>query len=367
MVFSTVAIHAERRIGTEANPVKIGVVLPINDNSVDGKRMTEYYRGVLMACDSLKKEGISIDICAWDVSRESDLSSVLSSAQAADRDLMIGPFYSNQVRTMADFTRRNNTLLLIPFSIDAPESSSHSNVFQVYQSAVDQNEATVRRFCNYFQNINPIIVDCNDAGGAKGMFTSALRRELQLRNITYRLTSLSSTDENFRNAFVSNKHNIVILNSSGRSSLNTIFGRLSSIKLNSPELQISLFGYTDWLAYANSQLENFYQYDVYLPSTFYFNPLVTNTETFINAYRANFGQEMLQSWPRLSLTGFDHSVFFIRGLLQKGANFNGAATSNIKPLQTPLKFERIPGGGYQNRAFMFVHYLTEQRIETINY
>ena len=40
-----------------AKTIKVGVVLPLHDVDGDGKRMTEYYRGFLMGCDSLKQQG----------------------------------------------------------------------------------------------------------------------------------------------------------------------------------------------------------------------------------------------------------------------------------------------------------------------
>ena len=35
--------------------IRMGVMLPLHDVNGDGRRMVEYYRGVLMACDSLKQ------------------------------------------------------------------------------------------------------------------------------------------------------------------------------------------------------------------------------------------------------------------------------------------------------------------------
>ena len=43
--------------------IRLGVMLPLHDINGDGRRMVEYYRGVLMACDSLKKLGISWMLC----------------------------------------------------------------------------------------------------------------------------------------------------------------------------------------------------------------------------------------------------------------------------------------------------------------
>ena len=47
--------------------IRVGVMLPLHNINGDGKRMVEYYRGVLMACDSLRVNGISTDIRAWNV------------------------------------------------------------------------------------------------------------------------------------------------------------------------------------------------------------------------------------------------------------------------------------------------------------
>ena len=52
--------------------IRVGVMLPLHDINGDGRRMVEYYRGVLMACDSLKQEGVSVDIRAWNVPEKAD-------------------------------------------------------------------------------------------------------------------------------------------------------------------------------------------------------------------------------------------------------------------------------------------------------
>jgi len=46
----------------KANTVQVGVMLPLHDVDGDGRRMVEYYRGILMACEKLKQQGISTDI-----------------------------------------------------------------------------------------------------------------------------------------------------------------------------------------------------------------------------------------------------------------------------------------------------------------
>lgn len=349
-------------------PIRLGIMLPLHNENGDGKRMVEYYRGVLMACDSLKKEGISVDVHAWNVHMDANMQTMLADPAAAKCDLIIGPLYSKQVSLLASFVEKNNILLLIPFSINAPELYTNRNIFQVFQNANDQNESTVRRFCEWFKDYHPIIIDCADAESTKGQFTSTLRRQMDLRGMKYNLTSLTSTDENFRKAFDTSRKNVVVLNTARSPELNAAIGRLSAISVANPDISISLFGYTEWLMYANHQLDNFYKYDVYIPSPFYTNLASTATERLQQKYRWNFHQDMMNSLPRFALTGFDHALFFLRGLHKYGKGFDGAAGRfGYSPVQTPLKFERIGNGGLQNRSYMFIHYLPEHRVETVNY
>ena len=111
-----------------------------------------------------------------------------------------------------------------------------------------------------------------------------------------------------------------------------------------------------------------YKYNVYLPTPFYTNLLSSATERLQQKYRWNFHQDMMTSLPRFAITGFDHAYFFLLGLHKYGKTFDGAAGRfGYQPVQTPLKFERVGNGGYKNKAFMFVHYLPEHKIEAVNY
>jgi hypothetical protein len=214
-----------------------------------------------------------------------------------------------------------------------------------------------------------VIVDCGDSTSTKAPFTTALRRMLEQRGISYNITSLrNSSDEAFFKSFDVNRKNIVVLNTSRSPELNMTFGRLSALSTANPDIHIAMFGYTEWMMYAQHQLDNFYKYNVYLPSPFYTNLFSTATEDLRQRYHSSFHQDMMLSLPRFAITGYDHAYFFIRGLHKYGKEFDGAAERfGYSPVQTPLKFEQIPGGGYQNKAYMFIHYMHEQKIEAVNY
>lgn len=348
--------------------IRLGVMLPLHKINNDGRRMTEYYRGVLMACDSLKKHGMSVDIHAWNLPEDGDVKTILADPAAAQCDMIIGPLYSRFMTPLSEFAEQHDILLVVPFSIQSSEVFKNRRIFQVYQLPNEQVETTARRCVDWFKDYHPIIIDCADSASTKGLFTSTYRRLLEVKDIKYSLTSLKSSEQNFTNAFVKDKPNLVILNTARSPELLSAFGRLSAIKVANPEIQISMFGYTEWLMYTQYQLDNFYKYNVYIPSPFFTNTTSPQTTDLQWQYRRNFNQEMMIAMPRFALTGFDHAMFFLRGFQQYGKDFDGSVThSTYQPVQTPLKFERIGNGGLLNRAFMFVHYKPDHTVETINY
>ena len=349
-------------------PIRLGVMLPLHDINGDGKRMVEYYRGILMACDSLKSLGISVDVYAWNASEDGDIHQIMDKKEAQNCDIIFGPLYSKQMEAMSFFTDHHDIQLVIPFSINAPQLTTNRHIFQVWQSPNDQNETIVKHFLNNFQDYHPVFIDCNDSASKKGIFTAALRRQLEQRNINYSLTNLKSGEDNFSKAFSRTQPNVVILNSPRSPELGVAFSKINGLKATNPELEITMFGYTDWLMYTRTHLDNFYRFNTYIPSVFYYNPLSSATQRLQQKYRWNFHTDMQNTLPRFALTGFDHAYFFIRGLHKYGRTFNGAAGMfGYPPVQTPLEFERYGNGGVKNKAMLFVHYTPDYRVEILKY
>lgn len=348
--------------------IRVGVMLPLHNINGDGKRMVEYYRGILMACDSLKKQGISVDVHAWNAAEDADLTPILQDKAASKCDIIFGPLYSKQMQQLSDFVLQHNIRLVIPFSISAPQLLTNRNIFQIWQSPTNINDATIVHYLDRFKDYHPVFIDCNDSTSKKGIFTFGLRRQLEGRGIEYSVTNLKSGEENFSKAFSRTKKNMVILNSGRSPELGVAFAKINGLKFNNPTLEITMFGYTEWLMYTHTHLENFYKYDTYIPSTFYYNALSSQTERLEQKYRWNFHSDMQQALPRFALTGFDHAFFFLKGLHKYGKTFNGTAGMfGYAPVQTPLVFERMGNGGLQNHSLLFVHYTPKHRIETVKF
>lgn len=348
--------------------IKVGVVLPLHDVDGDGKRMTEYYRGFLMGCDSLKQQGYSIDVHAWNVPADADIRPTLQDASIRNCDVIFGPLYTKQVKPLSDFCKGAGIKLVIPFSIWGDEVSRNSEIFQVYQSLDELNNASIDAFISRFGNQHPVFIDCNDSTSKKGIFTFGLRNRLNARGVKYSITNLKSNEELFSKAFSRTQPNVVVLNTGRSPELTVAIAKLKALVASDPGVVVSLFGYTEWLMYTRNNLDNFYKFNTHIPSTFYYNPLSAKTQHLENGYRRWFGLETLYALPKFALMGYDHAQFFIRGLYKYGKAFNGTKPQNVyTPLQTPLDFKRVGSGGMQNRAFMLVRYTNDKKIELINY
>lgn len=359
------AAHVAKK---SSSAVRIGVMLPLHNVDGDGQRMVEYYRGILMACDSLKAHGISTDVRAWNVPIDGNIQQTLADNHAKDCDVIFGPLYTKQVKPVGDFCRRNNIKLVIPFSINGNDVASNDHIMQVYQSAQLQNELAVNAFVERFKGCHAVIIDCNDTTSRKGVFTAALRKRMEAAGIGYSITNLKSSEAMFAKAFDASKQNVVVLNTGRSPELNVALAKLNGLKVTAPAMRISLFGYTEWLMYTKVYLDYYHRYDAYIPTSFYYNPLAPRTANLERSYRRWFKSDMRQALPRFAITGYDHAQFIIRGLHKYGSKFNGTSQQNTyTPLQTPLKFKFVQGGGMQNSAFMLVHYKTNRTMESISY
>ena len=349
--------------------IRVGVMLPLHNADGDGQRMIEYYRGLLMACDSLRARGISTDVRAWNVPIDANVQQTLADSHAKDCDIIFGPLYTRQVKAMGDFCRRNDIKLVIPFSISGNDVATNDHIFQVYQTPTQQTEAAVNAFVERFKGCHAVIIDCNDTTSTKGAFTSALRKRLAAVGISCSITNLKSSEAMFAKAFDRTGHNVVVLNTGRSPELNVALAKLNGLKATAPAVRVSLFGYTEWLMYTRAYLDYYYRFDTYIPTVFYYNPLSPKTASLERSYRHWFKSDMRQALPRFAITGYDHAQFFIRGLHKYGSKFVGTRQQQdtYMPLQTQLKFRYVQGGGMQNTAFMLVHYKPNRTLESISY
>lgn len=344
----------------EPKSVSVGVMLPLHNVDGDGKRMVEYYRGMLLAVNDLKQKGINVNVKAFNVNQEADVRKILTENDMTKLDFIFGPLYTVQVAEMGNFCRMSNVKMVIPFSISSNEVDYNPMVYQVYQTQETLTEHSIDYFMKRFSDAHPIFVDCNDSTSKKGIFTFGLRKQLEGKGIQYNITNITSSDAMFAKAFDATKNNVVILNSGASPKLTQVIRKLDALKAANPGLNISLYGYQEWLMYQkyNNNEMNFPKYDTYIPSTFYYDESMPSTRSFIAKYRRAYHSELQTGYlEHFALTGYDQAMFFL----------GGKVGETFIPLQTNYHFTQASAAsGFRNNNYQLIHF-TANGVESIRY
>ena len=177
-------LFSENKKETERfSTIKAALILPFLDVSKsEAARMVEYYEGFLIAVDSLKRSGVSIDLYTYNSGPENaSLNPILSKKEMKDMDIIFGPLHQQQVKPLADFAQKNDIRLVVPFT------SKDNNVFRnpsIYQINTPQSylySEVYDHFVRQFPNANVIFIEASTGTKDKVEFIKGLKDELKNR------------------------------------------------------------------------------------------------------------------------------------------------------------------------------------------
>ena len=355
-------LFRENRKETERfSTIKAAVILPFLDgvSKSESSRMVEYYEGLLIAVDSLKRTGTSIDLYTYNSGPENtSLNSILGKSEMKDMDIIFGPLYQQHIKPLAEFAKKQNTRLVIPFT------SKDNTVFQnpaIYQINTPQSylySEVYNHFVRQFPNANVIFIEASQDTKDKAEFIKGLKDELRNRSIPMKSLKESVTVESLKTVLRADRENIFIPTSGSNLTLIKILPQLTLLVREQPESRIHLFGYPEWQTYTKDHLEAFFELDTYFYSSFYTNNLLPAAINFTKTYRRWYGKEMDERYPKFGMLGFDTGYFFLKGLARYGSSFEKNMQGlDLIPIQTGFKFQRVNNwGGFINKKVFFEHF-----------
>ena len=87
--------------------------------------MIEYYEGFLIAVDSLKRTGTSVDLYVYNCGDDkASLNTILAKEEMKNMNIIFGPSQSQHVKTLATFAKKHDIRMVIPFSSKEEEVST---------------------------------------------------------------------------------------------------------------------------------------------------------------------------------------------------------------------------------------------------
>lgn len=339
----------------EMSTIKAALVLPFQED----KRMVEYYEGFLMAVDSLKRTGTSLDLYVYDSGKDvSTLNTILAKNEMKKMDVIFGPMHQNQIKPLSDFAEKNDIRLVIPFSQKGEEVFNNPAVYQINTPQSYLYSEVYEHFTRQFPNAHVIFIEPTIADKEKADFISGLKQELKSKGVSMQTVNESATKETLKAALRNDKENIFIPTSSTNVLLIKALPQLTLLVRDNPEQNIHLFGYPEWQIYTKDHLDSFFELDVYFYSSFYTNTLFPAAVQFTNDYHKWYSKDLTSKFPNYAMLGFDTGFFFLKGLSRYGSELeNNLPKMSLTPIQTGFKFQRVNNwGGFINKKVFFIRF-----------
>lgn len=340
--------------------IKAAIVLPFYDVvQSEAARMIEYYEGFLMAVDSLKRTGTSIDLYTYNSGNESaSLSTLLSKPEMKQMDIIFGPLYQSHIQPLADFAQKNDIRLVIPFTSKDNTVFRNPNVYQINTPQSYLYSEVYDHFLRQFAGANVIFIEASQGTRDKAEFIKGLKEELRRKGITTSSLKEDATTESLKSVLAAGRENVFIPTSGTNVTLINLLPKLTMLVREVPEQSIHLFGYPEWQTYTKDHLDAFFEQDTYFYSSFYTNNLLPAAVHFTKSYQKWYGKDMDERYPKFGMLGFDTGYFFLKGLSNYGSEFEKDIQQlDLIPIQTGFKFQRVNNwGGFINRKVFFVHF-----------
>lgn len=354
--------------------IKAAVMLPFmagtSTNMDEQVRMVEYYEGFLMAVDSLKKQGVSIDLYTYDTKgREATLNSILSKKEMKNMDIIFGPAKAQDIDVLATFADNNNIRLVVPFAPKVDEVFKNPHIYQINTPQSYLYSEVYEHFTRKFSDSNVIFLNASNGDREKDEFIKGMKTELRNNGISYRDFTVTDNFYEITTVMDTLRNNIFIPTSGKSTALVKILPQLTQIRRERPNYMMNLFGYPEWQTYTNDYLASFYEIDTYFYSSFYTNNLFPAAVHFTNSYRRWYSKDMANIYPKYGMLGYDTGYFFLKGLSKYGNKLEENLNSiQVTPIQTGFKFERVNNwGGFINRKVFFVHFSKDYELIKLDF
>lgn len=352
------------------NRIKVAILLPFMADeaaSASRSRFVEYYEGFLLAVDSLRNMGCSVELSVFDTGNGTKkIKEILKQDALSDANLIIGGLENDQIGLVADFAQKKNIKYIIPFTSKNDDVLSNATVFQVNTPHSYLYAKAAQAGCDLFSDYNIIFLNIKD-NEEKTDFVKAFKSEMKQRHISF--SDLNYRGETFpadvEALLKKDKRNVIVPTSSSQDALNKIKSPLRMLTETKPEYTLTMFGYPEWQTYTHDYcLEDLHRLNTYIYGHFYADNLSQETSGFYTKYKTWYSKNLINSFPKYGILGFDTGMFFLSAINKYGLNFEENLDKiKYKSIQTGFDFQRVNNwGGFVNTNIFIIHYKSDFNV-----
>jgi len=281
----------------------------------------QFYQGFMIALDSLKKTGMSVNVHVVDIANDVQAArNFIGKPEMKKLDLIVGPFFIEPFNVVAHFAKDNDIKIINPVITETKALPSDANLFNIAMSADLQLEEYVRYLYNKHSDKNIILVHNNTANEINivKMFKSNWKSivgadsgKFSYAEVIYSQSGLTSIINNIKNS----KTNFILCFSNSEAFISNFIRKIAEIQ---SEDKIALFGLPSWQKFNNIELSYFQTLNYHYFTKDYINYTDTVTKNFIRKFRDVYAIEPND----YAFSGYDIASFFLNAIYNYGNGFS---------------------------------------------
>ena len=353
---------------TETNPNPAGnnnqIINPLRSRVVSSEKpmpALEFYKGALLALDSLKMAGLNTDVYFFDTGNISELRQCLNRPDMSQMDLIVGPFFSDMLPEVSSFVRNNRIPWVIPATTNLPgEIMSNPYAIQINPDERRGIGAAVISITD-ISNAQVIFVENGEESNSRryNLYREALQNHIPDQYRTVPAASLPSS-------ITLGKKNIIIIPSENEA---FILKTLVSLNRVARDNDISILAPPSWNNFKSVDLEYFHNLQYHYWSGYHIDYKSPVTNSFLHRFHSAYNTEPHNTVPGsfcYGFMGYDITLFFGSLLMYYGnqmldyiSDYNAAST------QSEFRFYRSDAGGFINSRMYLVKFAKDFSIERV--
>jgi LysM repeat protein/ABC-type branched-subunit amino acid transport system substrate-binding protein len=354
----------------------VGLLLPLYleravyiDTSDSEKTMKQYssfafigfYEGFLMALDSVKQLGLSVNLYVDDVVEDSlKTLDVIKKQEYSNLNLLIGPFFSKAFQLVAPWAKEKQIKTVNPFTSHSSFVCDNPYVFKNVASAETQARQCIDYARNTWPGCNIFILHTGAESDQEDIdaYIRVLGSDSTKKDyfvINYAKDGLSAASKNM----AADRVNVVISYVHGEANISNFIRNMSELSFKFP---LTVFGLKEWEIYSSLEAEYLLNINLHMQSYSFIDYSRQPVREFVLEYRRRYKTEP----DEYAFAGYDIGIYFLNALRLYGTDFqNCLGEYKQETLCMPFQYGRLDNGGFENTLSTIYRYEDFKQINAL--
>lgn len=350
-------------IFAQSDTIAIALVLPFNASAEKrdsrSQRAIEFYRGFVVAIDSMRNYGTPIKLIVLD-SKGTDegAAAALLDKRLLQADIIVAPDAANQLENFAAYALRHKKYLLNLFVIKDNLYLTNPYIMQANIPHGMMYDKASNYFTSQFSTTTPVILKRKGGKEDKIEFVETLKNKLaqsgkKYHEIEYTDKLSLATLDNLPTS-MSESYSFLPVSSS-MDELNKCIDAVVKFKENHPANNINLWGYSEWLTARGDNQKKLNDADTYIFSRFFSVEKDEEEQQFQSQYEKWYGTKIMDKVPKQGTYGFDTGMYLIKAINSNQGDFR-TLSPRYNGIQNVFHFDALSNGGFVNGEMYIIHF-----------